>query len=289
MLRHLMESYVRETQTRYGYQHVWTGHMVKESLYAKSGHLENYMRRHVPADGRRGDALPAQADELPVPHDAVQRDGPHSYRELPLRFAEFATLYRYEKSGALSGLTRVRSLTQDDCHVFCTEDQIQEEFARALQLIREVLDTYGFDDYRVQLSLRGQTRASSSPTTRSGRGPSRRCAPRSTPTAWPTSGRGARRRSMGRRPTSWPRTCWAASGSSRRSRSTSSSRAGSGCEYIGEDGQPHTPVLIHRAVTARRSVSWGCSSSTSAARSRSGSRRCRRWSSRRRPARRVRA
>jgi threonyl-tRNA synthetase len=82
--------------------------------------------------------------------------GLHSYRELPLRFAEFATLYRYEKSGELSGLTRVRSLTQDDCHSFCTTDQIEEEFTLALHLIQEVLDRYKFSDYHVDLSLKGE-------------------------------------------------------------------------------------------------------------------------------------
>ena len=82
--------------------------------------------------------------------------GRHSYRELPIRFAEFATLYRYEKSGELSGLTRVRSLTQDDCHIFCTPEQIGGEFSLALRLIREVLDRYQFSDYRVRLSLRGE-------------------------------------------------------------------------------------------------------------------------------------
>ncbi|MBM3493700.1 MAG: threonine--tRNA ligase, partial [Armatimonadetes bacterium] len=81
--------------------------------------------------------------------------GLKSYRDLPLRMAEFATLYRYEKSGELTGLTRVRSLTQDDCHIFCTEDQVEEEFALALRLIREVLGRYGFSNYRVRLSLRG--------------------------------------------------------------------------------------------------------------------------------------
>jgi len=82
--------------------------------------------------------------------------GVHSYRELPLRFGEFATLYRYEKTGELTGLTRVRALTQDDCHIFCTPEQIEEEFTRALELIREVLGRYHFDDYRVDLSLRGE-------------------------------------------------------------------------------------------------------------------------------------
>ena len=79
-----------------------------------------------------------------------------SYRDLPLRYAEFATLYRYEKTGELSGLTRVRALTQDDCHIFCTEDQIESEFTLALKLIREVLGRYGFSDYRVRLSLRDE-------------------------------------------------------------------------------------------------------------------------------------
>jgi threonyl-tRNA synthetase len=80
----------------------------------------------------------------------------HSYRDLPLRYAEFATLYRYEKTGELTGLTRVRALTQDDCHVFCTEEQVESEFSLALRLIREVLGRYGFADYRVRLSLRGE-------------------------------------------------------------------------------------------------------------------------------------
>ncbi len=79
----------------------------------------------------------------------------HSYRELPLRYAEFATLYRYEKTGELTGLTRVRALTQDDCHVFCTEEQVESEFGLALKLIQEVLTRYGFSNYRVRLSLRG--------------------------------------------------------------------------------------------------------------------------------------
>jgi threonyl-tRNA synthetase len=82
--------------------------------------------------------------------------GRHSYRELPLRFSEFATLYRYEKTGELTGLTRVRALTQDDCHIFCTEEQIESEFSLALHLIQEVLNRYQFTDYRVRLSLRGE-------------------------------------------------------------------------------------------------------------------------------------
>ncbi|MGN6562376.1 MAG: threonine--tRNA ligase, partial [Thermomicrobiales bacterium] len=155
MLRYLMEGYVRETQTRYGYQHVWTGHLVKESLYHRSGHYENYADVMFPPMVDEEVAYRLKPMNCPSHMSLYNEMGVHSYRELPLRFAEFATLYRYEISGTLSGLTRVRAVTQDDCHIFCTEDQIQEEFDRCLQLVTEVLQTYGLTDYRVQLSLPG--------------------------------------------------------------------------------------------------------------------------------------
>lgn len=158
ILRYLMESYVREVQTRYGYQHVWTGHIVKESLYKKSGHYDAYRESMFP---------PMVEDEehiyrlkpmnCPSHMSLFKEMGIHSYRDLPMRFAEFATLYRYEDRGTLNGLTRVRSLTQDDCHIFCRPDQIEDEFGLALGLIREVLNTYRFTDYRVRLSLRGES------------------------------------------------------------------------------------------------------------------------------------
>ncbi len=156
ILRRIMESYVREVQTRYGYQHVWTGHLVREDLYARSGHLENYDEVMFPAmvdpDGPRYRLKPMNCPS----HMVLFNQALHSYRELPIRYAEFATLYRYEKSGELTGLTRVRALTQDDCHIFCMEDQVEQEFSLALRLIREVLGRYGFTDYRVRLSLRGE-------------------------------------------------------------------------------------------------------------------------------------
>ncbi len=157
IVRHLMEAYVRETQTRYGYQHVWTGHMVKEDLYKKSGHYDNYIDSMFPPMQDEELVLRLKPMNCPSHMTLYNEMGRHSYRELPLRFAEFATLYRYEKRGELSGLTRVRALTQDDCHVFCTEDQIESEFTRALNLVREVLNTYNFQNYKVRLSLRGAT------------------------------------------------------------------------------------------------------------------------------------
>ena len=151
-VRHLMEGYVRELQERAGHQHVWTANVVKSQLYERSGHREHY------ADAMFPPMVDGDTEFLLKPmncpsHMTLFNAEPHSYRDLPLRYAEFATLYRYEKSGELNGLTRVRSLTQDDIHVFCTPDQIQEEFALALSLVREALDTYGLSDYRVALSL----------------------------------------------------------------------------------------------------------------------------------------
>jgi threonyl-tRNA synthetase len=158
MLRYVMESYVRDVQTRYGYQHVWTGHLVREDLYKKSGHYDNYADVMFPPmrDEDAGINYRLKPMNCPSHMTLFNHSGLRSYRDLPLRYAEFATLYRYEKSGELNGLTRVRALTQDDCHIFCTEDQIESEFGLALALIREVLNRYGFHDYNVRLSLRGE-------------------------------------------------------------------------------------------------------------------------------------
>lgn len=156
MLRYLMESYVRNLQSSFGYQHVWTGHLVKEDLYHRSGHYENYRDSMFPPMVDENVVYRLKPMNCPSHMILYKEMGLHSYRDLPLRFAEFATLYRYEKTGELTGLTRVRALTQDDCHIFCTEEQIESEFSLALQLIREVLDRYRFSDYRVRLSLRGE-------------------------------------------------------------------------------------------------------------------------------------
>ena len=156
ILRHLMETYVRDTQTKYGYDHVWTGHLVKEDLYHRSGHYENYQDSMFPVMEDGNVRFRLKPMNCPSHMTLYKEMGRHSYRELPMRFSEFATLYRYEKTGELNGLTRVRALTQDDCHTFCMPEQIEEEFSLNLRLIREVLERYRFSDYKVRLSLRGE-------------------------------------------------------------------------------------------------------------------------------------
>ncbi len=157
-LRHLMEGYVRETQERYGYQHVWTSHLGKVHLYKTSRHWFTYRETMFPImqgeqELSEDDAYVLKPMNCPH-HFTLYKSQMHSYRDLPVRYAEFATLYRYEKAGTLTGLARVRSVTQDDAHVFLRPDQIQEEFDRAVNLTLEVFETYGLTDYWVRLSLR---------------------------------------------------------------------------------------------------------------------------------------
>lgn len=247
MVRHLMETFVRETQTKHGYQHVWTGNVVREQLYKKSGHYDNYADVMFPPMVDGDSVFRLKPMNCPSHMTLYNEMGVHSYRELPLRFCEFATLYRYEESGAIGGLTRVRSLTQDDCHVFCTPAQIEEEFTRCLLMIREVLTAFGMTEYRLQLSLRGQagkyvaddekwdaaTRALKSALDKNGvqynpvEGEAAFYGPKADLMAKDALGR------------EWQL-------STIQIDFIQPSRLG--CEYIGEDGQPHTPVLIHRAV-----------------------------------------
>ncbi len=164
IIRHEMERLIRELQDERGYREVWTGHLARGELFRRSGHLDNYADVMFPAmherpdeveDGDVADAYFLKPMNCPV-HMMLYNNSLHSYRELPLRYAEYATLYRYEKSGQLSGLTRVRSLTQDDCHIFITPDQISDEVARVLELVQTLFRTYGMPNFRYELSLPGE-------------------------------------------------------------------------------------------------------------------------------------
>jgi threonyl-tRNA synthetase len=249
IVRHEMEGYVREAQTRYGYQHVWTAHLVKRELYERSGHLAHYADVMFPPMVDGDDVYILKPMNCPS-HMTLFNAQYHSYRDLPVRYAEFATLYRYEKSGELVGLTRVRALTQDDCHVFCTPDQIQSEFSRAIELIREVMRTYGFEDYWVQLSLHDpkDTQKFVADEEKWNRaeeelqGALDNLGVRYEPVVGEAAFYGPKadfnaRDVLGRE--------WQLS--TIQIDFIQPDRLG--CEYIGEDGQPHTPVVIHRAVT----------------------------------------
>jgi threonyl-tRNA synthetase len=248
MLRYLMEGYVRDVQTRYGYQHVWTGHMVKEDLYRRSGHYDNYKESMFPPMVDENTIFRLKPMNCPSHMTLFNEMGRHSYRELPLRFAEFATLYRYEKTGELTGLTRVRALTQDDCHTFCTEDQIGSEFTRSLHLIQEVLGRYRFTDYKVRLSLRGEGGKYVQDDEK-----------------W-SKAEAALRQSLDDNQVDYfeasgeaafygPKADFLARDVLGREWQLSTIQvdfiqpARLGLTYVGEDGQEHTPVVLHRAVT----------------------------------------
>lgn len=162
IVRQEMERLIRELQDERGYKEVWTGHLARGDLFRRSGHLENYADVMYPAmrDGQDGGGDDASYFLKPMNcpvHMTLYNTALHSYRELPLRYAEYATLYRYEKSGQLSGLTRVRSLTQDDCHIFVTPEQISAEVARVLELVQTLFRTYGMPNFRYELSLPGES------------------------------------------------------------------------------------------------------------------------------------
>jgi threonyl-tRNA synthetase len=251
LIRQLMEEYVRDTQTRYGYEHVWTGHLVKESLYAKSGHLENYLDSMYPPmveDAEHGQVYRLKPMNCPSHMTLYKEMGLHSYREFPLRWAEFATLYRFEKTGELTGLTRVRALTQDDCHIFCTPDQIESEFGLALKLIREVFETYGFYDYYVRLSLRGSEGKYVADDEKWDRATAAlKAALDANGVDYVTA--------EGEAAFYGPKADFIARDVLDREWQLSTIQvdfiqpARLGCEYVGEDGERHTPVLLHRAVT----------------------------------------
>ncbi len=153
LLRRLLQGYVEELQTREGYEQVWTPQVAKAELFKKSGHYDKYhedmFRLH---SHHTEDEMYLKPMNCPQ-HTQIYASKPRSYKDLPIRYTDFAMLYRDEKPGELSGLARVRSFSQDDCHVFCREDQVDAEIDRALQMTKKILSTFGFK-YRYRLSTR---------------------------------------------------------------------------------------------------------------------------------------
>jgi len=156
-LRDRLEQFLKKAQIQSGYLPVITPHIANKNLYITSGHYEKYGK-----DSFQPIRTPEEGEEfflkpMNCPHHCeIYKSKPRSYRDLPLRLAEFGTVYRYEQSGELHGLTRVRGFTQDDAHLFCRPDQVKEEFAKVIDLVLYVFKSLGFTDYVAQVSLRDQ-------------------------------------------------------------------------------------------------------------------------------------
>lgn len=157
MLRERLENFLKRAQLRSGYLPVVTPHIGSKQLYITSGHWDKYGE-----DSFQPIRTPEEGEEFMLkpmncPHHCeIYKSKPRSYRDLPLRLAEFGTVYRYEQSGELHGLTRVRGFTQDDAHIFCANEQVEEEFKKVIDLVLYVFKSLGFDDFSAQISLRSQ-------------------------------------------------------------------------------------------------------------------------------------
>ena len=155
ILRENLINFMYSEQKKQGYKHVTSPHIGSKDLYVTSGHYEKYGESsfqpiQVPSDNDEYLLKPMNCPH----HCEVYRFKPHSYKELPLRIAEFGTVYRYEQSGELHGMTRVRGFTQDDAHIFCTIDQVKDEVITVIDLILKVFKSLSFDNFKVQISLR---------------------------------------------------------------------------------------------------------------------------------------
>jgi threonyl-tRNA synthetase len=155
ILRERLEQFMRKAQIKAGYDPVVTPHIGSKQLYVTSGHYEKYGKDsfqpiHTPDESEEFLLKPMNCPH----HCEIYKVKPRSYKELPIRYAEFGTVYRYEQSGELHGLTRVRGFTQDDAHIFCRPDQVKEEFVKVIDLVLMIFKALQFDSYTAQLSLR---------------------------------------------------------------------------------------------------------------------------------------
>ena len=157
IMRERLENFLKKAQQNAGYLPVISPHIGHKDLYVTSGHYEKYGK-----DSFQPISTPHEGEEfllkpMNCPHHCeIYQSRPHSYKELPIRYAEFGTVYRYEQSGELHGLTRVRGFTQDDAHIFCRPDQVKDEFKKVIDLVLYVFGSLGFEDFTTQISLRDQ-------------------------------------------------------------------------------------------------------------------------------------
>lgn len=155
ILRERLEQFMRKAQVKAGYDPVVTPHIGSKALYVTSGHYEKYGKDsfqpiHTPDESEEFLLKPMNCPH----HCEIYKSKPRSYRDLPIRLAEFGTVYRYEQSGELHGLTRVRGFTQDDAHIFCRPEQVKDEFIKVIDLVLHVFNSLGFENYTAQVSLR---------------------------------------------------------------------------------------------------------------------------------------
>ncbi len=154
-LRLRLQDFLRTIQKRYGYQEVMTPHIGAKQLYITSGHWDHYGKDSFQPITTPEEGEVYMLKPMNCPHHCmVYKNSPHSYKDLPLRVAEFGTVYRYEQSGELHGLTRVRSFTQDDAHIFCRPDQVKDEFLRVMDIIAIIFKALDFKNFEAQISLR---------------------------------------------------------------------------------------------------------------------------------------
>ena len=234
LVRRIMEDYSRQRHEAAGYEFVNSPHITKAKLFEISGHLDwfadgMFPPMHLDEGGQDGEGINYYLKPMNCPfHILIFKHRTRSYRELPLRFFEFGTVYRYEKSGVVHGLTRVRGMTQDDAHIFCTKEQMADELASLLDFVLDLLRDYGLDDFYLELSTKPPGKAVGTDeewdeatealrAAAAGQGPRRSCSTRA-------AARSTARRSACRR-----RTRSAARGRCRRSSSTSSCRSASTC------------------------------------------------------------
>ncbi len=160
ILRDRLVDFLKKAQVRAGYQPVVTPHIGNKQLYITSGHYEKYGKDsfqpiYAPHQEGQEEKEVFLLKPMNCPHHCeIYKSSPHSYKELPIRYAEFGTVYRYEQHGELHGLTRVRGFTQDDAHIFCRPDQVKDEFLKVIDLVLYVFKVFGFTDYTAQISLR---------------------------------------------------------------------------------------------------------------------------------------
>lgn len=248
-IRERLVEFMKEEQVKRGYQLVTTPHIGKKELYVTSGHYEKYGEDsfqpiHTPREGEEFLLKPMNCPH----HCEIFGHKPHSYKELPLRIAEFGTVYRYEQSGELHGLSRVRGFTQDDAHIFCTPEQLKAEFLNVLDLTTTILSKMGFENFTAQISLRDPA----NPSKYIGSDENWESAERAIIEATEEVGMKTTRE-IGEAAFYGPKLDFMVKDALNRSWQLGTIQVDYNLperfklEYIGADNQPHRPVMIHRA------------------------------------------